>query len=122
MDDTLPAADVCADATGHEDRVLTLREHMVDEIQAQRLAEMFKMLADPTRLRIITALAEGEVCVHELADALKLSQSAVSHQLRLLRQQGLVRTRRVGRHVYYHLDDEHVYHLLRQALEHVEHL
>jgi len=122
MDGTVSMTDICADATGHEGRILTLRTHMVDEAQAQQLAEMFKMLADPTRLRIITALAEGEVCVHELAEALNLSQSAVSHQLRLLRQQGLVRARRAGRHVYYRLDDEHVYHLLQQALEHVEHL
>ncbi len=114
-------ADVCARTGVDEARVDVLRSRMVDERLAARLAEVFKTLGDPTRLRIISALSEGEACVHELAEALGISQSAVSHQLRLLRHQGLVRYRKVGRHVYYALDDEHIHALFVQGLEHVEH-
>ena len=88
---------------------------------AFRLASVFKALADPTRLRIISALASGERCVHEIAEALGLNQPAVSHQLRLLRDRGLVRHRREGRHIIYALDDEHVHELFSMAREHLEH-
>ncbi len=118
--DTRPIS-VCEQVEENEARVDALRSRMVEEKVAARLAEVFKTLGDPTRLRIISALADGEACVHELAQALGLSQSAVSHQLRLLRQQGLVRFRKVGRHVYYTLDDEHIHALFLQGLEHVEH-
>lgn len=88
---------------------------------AFRLAGVFKALADPTRLRIISELATGEKCVHEIAEVLGLNQPAVSHQLRLLRDKGLVRYRREGRHIIYSLDDAHVYELFTLAREHQEH-
>ncbi len=86
---------------------------------ARKLAAVFKSLSDPTRLRIISLVAEREFCVTDLADALKMEQSTISHQLRDMRQAGWVRYRRDGRHVFYSLDDEHVRDLYRQALAHI---
>jgi DNA-binding transcriptional ArsR family regulator len=85
------------------------------------LADLFAALADPTRLRLIAALAPGELSVGQLAATIALSHSAVSHQLQLLRRLGLVRPRRDGRQVYYELDDDHVLALYRQGLDHVAH-
>jgi ArsR family transcriptional regulator len=82
------------------------------------VAEIFKTLSDPTRLRILTVLGEREVCVHELCARLGMSQPAVSHQLRLLRVGHLVRTRRAGREIFYSLEDEHVMSLVAAAREH----
>ncbi len=113
--------DACAPVGVDETRVEHIQARMISEQTAARLAEVFKTLGDPTRLRIISALAEGEVCVHELANALGMSQSAVSHQLRVLRHQRLVRFRKVGRHVYYALDDEHIHSLFALGLEHLAH-
>ena len=94
---------------------------LVDDELALRLAEMFKALSDPTRVRIVSLLADAELCVCALAAALGMSQSAVSHQLRTLRDMRLVRRRRQGRQIFYTLDDEHVADLFRRGLEHVEH-
>ncbi len=80
--------------------------------------DLFKILGDQTRLRLICALLHGERCVHELADIVEMSQSAVSHQLRILRQGRLVRYRRDGRHTWYSLSDEHVSQLVEIALLH----
>lgn len=92
-----------------------------DEDQAVRLAEMFRSLGDATRLRIISRLLEGEQSVQALAAALGLSPSAVSHQLRTMRQLKLVRFRKSGRFVYYALDDEHIRDLFLNGLGHVRH-
>ncbi len=113
--------EVCSTDEHEHARLRELEAGMLDDREAVRLAEMFKTLGDPTRLRIISALANGEVCVHELAKVLHMSQSAVSHQLRVLRHQGLVRFRKVGRHVYYTLDDDHVRDVLDRALKHIAH-
>ena len=78
------------------------------------------MLGDPTRVRILDALSGGEVCVCDIASIAGISESAVSHQLRLLRSRRLVRPRRAGRMVFYSLDDHHIIELLRQALTHVQ--
>lgn len=85
----------------------------------QPLAAVFKVLGDPTRLRILHLLMEHERCVRELADELGLGQSAVSHQLRILRDAKLVQFRREGKNVHYSLADEHVFTLLAVGLEHV---
>jgi ArsR family transcriptional regulator len=82
------------------------------------VAATFRALSDPTRLRLLALLGDGERCVHELCAALRMSQPAVSHQLRLLRVGRLVRSRRAGREVYYALDDEHVMELVAQARSH----
>jgi DNA-binding transcriptional ArsR family regulator len=85
------------------------------------LAELFRTLGDPSRVRIIAALLNGETNVGDLAAAVNLTPSAVSHQLRSLRQMRLVRTRKEGREVYYALDDEHVAELFQRGLDHVLH-
>jgi DNA-binding transcriptional ArsR family regulator len=85
----------------------------------EALAETFRILGDPTRVRIVDALADGDLCVHEIAERVDISESAVSHQLRLLRTMRIVRGRREGRCVYYTLDDQHILSLFQQGLRHV---
>lgn len=99
-------------------RVRRLRAALVDGDTVTGLADIFGALGDPTRVRILDALSHGELCVCDLAAVLSLSQSAVSHQLRLLRGLRLVRARREGRMVFYALDDRHVIDLLAQGLKH----
>jgi DNA-binding transcriptional ArsR family regulator len=84
------------------------------------LAETFRALGDATRVRILHALAHGEICVCDLAASMAVSESAVSHQLRLLRSLRLVKSRRDGRHIYYTLADQHIVRLFAQGLEHVQ--
>ena len=84
------------------------------------LTEIFRVLGDPTRVRILDVLSRSEVCVQDLAGALQLSESAVSHQLRLLRSARIVRARRAGRNVFYALDDHHVLALFEQGLRHAQ--
>lgn len=111
----------CHDAETHPEHLQALQDQLINVPTANRLGELFKVLGDPTRLRIISLLLENELCVHTLEAALGMSQSAISHQLRVLRQLQLVRFRKEGRHVYYALDDEHVHELVKQGLLHVEH-
>jgi DNA-binding transcriptional ArsR family regulator len=84
------------------------------------VAATFRMLGDPTRVRILEALGSGELCVGDIARRVAISESAVSHQLRLLRTMRLVRARREGRQAYYAVDDHHILELLRQVRTHVE--
>jgi ArsR family transcriptional regulator len=84
------------------------------------MAQFFGLLSDPTRLKIVIVLKKEELCVHEIADAIGLSISAVSHQLRLLKTAKMVKNRRQGKMVYYSLDDEHIEQLLSVAYEHVK--
>ncbi len=104
-----------------ETAVRVAASHLIDDETAVRLAETFKALSDPTRVRIISALRQAELCVGDLARCLGMEQSAISHQLRLLRQLRLVRARKVGRHVFYALDDDHIHTLFLQGLDHVRH-
>lgn len=84
-----------------------------------RLAELFKVFSDPTRIRILYALSKSELCVQEIADALEMTQSAISHQLRVLKQSDLVKFRREGKTIYYSLADDHVATIMAQGLDHV---
>ena len=93
----------------------------INEMTSERLAELFQTLSDPSRLRIISALLEAELNVRTLAENVDMSESAVSHQLRGLRQMHLVKTRKHGREVFYCLEDEHVVALFRQGLDHTQH-
>lgn len=111
----------CAETHVHEDRVQDARRRLVGPEQAGQLADIFRALSDPTRVRIVSLLAGAELCVCDLSAALEMSQSAVSHQLRTLRDLRLVRWRRDGRQVFYTLDDEHVADLFARALEHIRH-
>ncbi len=93
----------------------------LEEHKAAQVAELFRALGDASRVRIIAALVAGEMNVGALADAVGISESAVSHHLRGLRQMRLLRFRRDGRQVFYALDDDHVITLFRQGLDHIEH-
>ena len=101
-------------------RVRKLRSDLVAPDAVQGLADTFSALGDPTRVRILDVLSHGELCVCDLAAVLGLSQSAVSHQLRLLRGIRLVKPRRDGRIVFYSLDDQHIISIFKQTLQHVE--
>ncbi|HWR64814.1 MAG TPA: metalloregulator ArsR/SmtB family transcription factor [Bellilinea sp.] len=111
----------CEENIIHLDEVQTASRTLIDSHVAGHLAQIFSALSDPTRLRIISALSDHELCVCDLAVVLGMSQSAVSHQLRLLRNLNLVKYRKEGRVVYYALDDEHIRELYERGLEHVSH-
>lgn len=108
-------------SNGNAQRLPLAQGDVLSQDLAEQLAGMFRALSDPTRVRLVSALAEAELSVGELAEVVGMTLSAVSHQLGLLRRLRVVRARREGRHVYYCLDDEHVYALYRRALEHVSH-
>ena len=91
------------------------------QVDVQELADLFKVLGDPTRIRIVQQLLNKEMCVMDIAEAMGMGQSAISHQLRVLRQARLVAFRKEGKTVYYSLNDEHVVMLLSQGIEHVSH-
>ena len=93
----------------------------VDDIKLIHLAELYKVFGDSTRIRILYLLSHQEMCVQEIADALSMNQSAISHQLRVLKESFLVKNRRDGKTIYYSLDDDHVATIMAQGLEHVEH-
>jgi len=93
----------------------------VSAAQLYDLSELFKVFGDSTRIRILYALFEKELCVFHLSRELDMGRSAVSHQLRILRSAGLVRPRRSGKEVYYSLDDEHVREIIGAGLEHINH-
>jgi DNA-binding transcriptional ArsR family regulator len=103
----------------HVDRVNRAREDAIPDRENDRLAQTYKALGDPTRLKIVMALEGGEMCVCDLAAFLGLSESAVSHQLRRLKDLALVKNRREGQILFYSLDDDHVAALLKVGLEHV---
>jgi DNA-binding transcriptional ArsR family regulator len=111
--------EVCDVTLVDPDRVERVQSRLTDDVTSHRLAETFGALADVTRLRIIEVLAQEELCVCDICAALGLKQSATSHQLRTLRNLRLVKYRRVGRLVYYSLDDAHISRLFAQGLEHV---
>lgn len=109
----------CSDTEKHAENVNKVREDMLSERDFLFLAELFKALGDYTRVRILYALSINELCVCALAEVLDMSQSAISHQLRLLRAAKLVRYRKEGKNVFYALDDEHVRNLVTQGLDHI---
>ena len=85
-----------------------------------QLADLFKVFGDPTRIRILAILSKQELCVQDIADALSMTQSAISHQLRILKQSALVKFRREGKTIYYSLADDHVRTIINQGREHIE--
>jgi ArsR family transcriptional regulator, lead/cadmium/zinc/bismuth-responsive transcriptional repressor len=117
---TSPDVESCDVFHIHPARVAELRQALIHTDDVGDLAETFRVLGDPTRVRMLDALSHGELCVCDLATLLGLSESAVSHQLRLLRTMRLVRARRDGRMVFYALDDRHIVMLFRQSLRHVQ--
>src|SRR5512135_3390922 len=118
----VPPAETDACEVLHADvtAMTELRRALIPPDHVTTLAETFRALGDPTRVRVLDALSRAELCVCDLARLLGLTESATSHQLRLLRSLRLVRTRRAGRMIFYALDDDHITRLFAQGLEHVE--
>ena len=111
----------CCDAVEvHRDLLEIVNRTMPDETELYDLAELFKVFGDSTRIRILFVLFEAEVCVCDIAEALNMTQSAISHQLRILKQSKLVKSRREGKSVFYSLADGHVRTMIAQGREHLE--
>lgn len=111
--------EVCEFLCAHESVVSEVREHMPDEDTLFDLAEFYKVFGDSTRIRILMVLCRHEMCVCDLATILSMNQSAISHQLRILKQARLIAARREGKQVFYSLADDHVRHILDTAVEHL---
>ncbi len=111
----------CEENFIHEDKVRESEKALIDGLNATKLARTFQALADPTRVRIISALINTELCVCDIAALLGVTQSAISHQLRQMKDLRLVKSRKEGRIVYYTLDDEHICDLFKRGVEHLEH-
>lgn len=110
----------CCDVTFiHEDKVRRAQEIMPDEERIKELAEFYKVFGDATRVKILYVLLESEMCVCDLAAVLQMTQSAISHQLRVLKQMKLVKNRRDGKTVYYSLADNHIQNIISQGMEHI---
>ena len=114
--------EIAEDVDIHGETVARVKAAMPDEELLADMAELFKVFGDTTRTKILAALSESEMCVCCISSILGMTVSAVSHQLRILRQSKLVKTRRVGKEIYYSLDDEHIGEIFRTALEHVKEL
>lgn len=112
--------DICSCTVIHKDAISKARSGMPQEKHLYDLAEVFKVFGDLTRIRILCALIETELCVCDISALLEMTQSSISHQLRVLKQAKLVKYRKEGKIVYYSLEDEHVQHIFAQALIHVK--
>ena len=117
---TEKSEEVCESCELHENLLEIVKEMMPEETELYDLAELFKVFGDSTRIRILFVLFEAEVCVCDLAKALNMTQSAISHQLRILKQNKLVKSRREGKSVFYSLSDDHVRMIIDQGRNHIE--
>lgn len=114
-------AEYCEVSIIHEDIVQKVAGKIPKEDLLHDLADLFKVFGDSTRVRILHVLSVSEMCVCDIAAILNMTQSAISHQLRILKNARLVKNRREGKVVYYSLDDEHVKHIFDQGMEHIKH-
>ncbi len=112
---------VCEVSCDHPETVSLAKKELIPARQAQQAAELFKALGDATRVKMLRALAKRELCVCDISAVIKMSQSAVSHQLRVLRGARLVKYRKEGKRAWYSINDRHVAALLLQGIEHVRH-
>lgn len=112
--------EICEDNCIHMDRLEKVREKLPDVDELYDLAELFKVFGDSTRIRILYVLFQSELCVCDLAEVLGMTQSAVSHQLKILKQARLVTGRREGKSVFYALADDHVRSIIDQGKEHID--
>ena len=112
--------DCCDTPEVHEELLRIVEERMPEEEKLYDLAELFKVFGDSTRIRILFVLFESEVCVCDLAAALNMTASAISHQLKILKSSKLVKSRRDGKSVFYSLADDHVRTIVSQGMEHIE--
>ena len=104
----------------HEETVKKIKQKMPEDGYIYDLAELFKVFADSTRMKVIYALLEDELCVCDIANIVGTTQSAISHQLRILKQNKLVKSRREGKSVFYSLADQHVRTIIGQGMEHID--
>lgn len=114
------ASDICEIDFFDTKKIKMLRKKMRTSSELYELSEVFSILSDTTRLKVVLALIETELCVCDIANYLGITKSAVSHHLRLMRNLRLVRFRRAGKMTYYSLDDHHIENLLKQASEHIQ--
>ncbi|SFL85154.1 DNA-binding transcriptional regulator, ArsR family [Paenibacillus sp. 1_12] len=122
MEPSLGTVEDCESSCfGSEADLNQVREKMIDEDSAVQLADWFKAFSDPTRVKLIGALLQKELCVHDLSVLLEMGQSAVSHQLRYLRNMRIVKRRKAGKTVFYSLDDSHIEEIFVQTLQHTKH-
>ncbi|MDR6721289.1 metalloregulator ArsR/SmtB family transcription factor [Paenibacillus sp. 2003] len=122
MEQPVKAPSECdAACSGTEADVQKIRTSLMDRETSSEMADWFKAFSDPTRLRIIDALLQKELCVHDLTVLLDMGQSAISHQLRSLRNMRIVKRRKEGKTVYYSLDDAHIEQIFLQTLQHIKH-
>lgn len=119
MTDKIQEIERCDCNVIHEDIVNQVKKKMPQEENLYDLAELFKVFGDSTRIKILWALDESEMCVCDIAALLNMTQSAISHQLRILKQAGLVKNRKEGKVVYYSLGDDHVKAIFEKGLEHI---
>ena len=120
MEEKITEIECCSEECVHEDLLKIVNDTMPEETELYDLAELFKVFGDSTRIRILFVLFETEVCVCDLAEALHMTQSAISHQLRILKQNKLVNSRREGKSIFYSLADGHVRTIIAQGREHIE--
>ncbi|HCI83864.1 MAG TPA: transcriptional regulator [Lachnospiraceae bacterium] len=120
MEEKTTEVECCSEECVHEDLLKIVNDTMPEETELYDLAELFKVFGDSTRIRILFVLFEAEVCVCDLAEALHMTQSAISHQLRILKQNKLVNSRREGKSIFYSLADGHVRTIIAQGREHIE--
>lgn len=111
--------DFCECKTLHQDIINKVNTEMLDEDTLQDVSDLFKVFSDSTRIKIIFALFKSEMCVCDIAALLQMNQSAISHQLRVLKQSRLVKYRKEGKSVYYSLDDDHIKQIFHMALDHI---
>ena len=111
--------ETCSCTVIHEDMVSKVKESLPEEETLYDLADLFKVLGDSTRIKILCVLFEAEMCVCDIAALLGMTQSAISHQLRVLKQARLVKYKKQGKVVYYSLDDEHIKHIFDEGLKHI---
>ena len=116
---TINAVETCITKGIHGDIIRTVKLNMPDTVALYELADLFKLFGDSTRISILWALSESEMCVCDICALLKMKQPAVSHQLKNLKQSRVVKARRDGKIVYYSLDDEHIRRLLNLGMEHI---
>lgn len=111
---------VCSTSEQHKNIIDGVSHNMPSDTELCELAEFFRVFGDSTRIRILYALSKAEMCVCDIAELIGVSQSAVSHQLQILRSSRLVRYRREGKTVYYSLNDEHIFSIIGQGIEHIK--
>lgn len=114
MTDTL-----CEKIILHGKTIKRIKESMPSEKELSNLSELFKVFGDSTRIKILYTLSTGETCVCDIAESIKMTQSAISHQLKILKQSRLIKSRKDGKSVFYSLDDEHINKIISAGLEHI---